>query len=76
MTSAHKVKNDGGMGGKLLEWMRDYLEGRQMRTIIRDKKSEWRNVTSGVPQGSVLAPVMFLVYINDMPEGLSSYINM
>ena len=55
-----KLKTQGGVDGKLLSWMENYLKGRQMRTVIRDKMSKWRNVTSGVPQGSVLAPIMFL----------------
>ena len=73
-----KLKNQGGIDGKLLRWMKDFLEGRKMRTILRGKYSSWLDVTSGVPQGSVLAPVMFLIYINDIQENITegSYINM
>ncbi len=71
-----KLEHRGGLKGKILKWMKDYLQGREMSTVIRDNKSSWCEVTSGVPQGSVLAPIMFQVYINDMTVGLNSYINM
>ena len=47
-----------------------------MRTTIRDKVSLWREVTSAIPQGTVLAPIMFAVYIIGVPEGVESYVNM
>ena len=71
-----KSEHRGGLKGTILKWMKDYLQGREMSTVIRDSKSSWCEVTSGVPQGSVLAPIMFQIYINDMTEGLNSYINL
>ena len=70
-----KLENIGGLKGTLKNWMEDYLKGREMRTVVKDEKSEWRKMKSGVPQGSVLAPIMFLIYVNYMTEGGSSYVS-
>ena len=55
--------------------MEDFLSNREMRTVIKDQKLEWCIVKSGVPQGSVLAPVMLFVYVIDMTEGVNSYMS-
>ena len=71
-----KLEEMGGLTGRNIAWMRNYLDGREMRTIVKGETSDWRNVTSGVPQGSVLAPIMFLIYINDMPKEIKSYMSL
>ena len=71
-----KLEKIGGIKGNLLRWMEDFLVDREMRVIIKDKKSPWCKVNSGVPQGSVLAPIMFAIYVNDIDEGVNSYMSL
>jgi hypothetical protein len=71
-----KLERQAGVGGKVLAWIRNYLTGRSQRVTVRGEKSDWRTVTSGVPQGSVLGPILFLVYVNDMFTGVESYMSM
>ena len=69
-----KVENHG-IKGNTQKWLQDWLTDRRQRVVINGKESEWRNVISGVPQGSVLGPLLFIIYINDIDEGLTCKIS-
>ena len=61
-----------GITGRLLKWMEDFLIGRKQRVVMGNESSEWSNVISGIPQGSVLGPTLFVIFINDIPNGINS----
>ena len=61
-----------GINGPLLSWLKSFLTDRFQRVVVRGTCSSWVSVKSDVPQGTVLGPIMFLIYINDVSHGLIS----
>ena len=65
-----------GVRGNLLTWFQSYLTDRKLRVVINGQTSKCYDINAGVPQGSVLGPLLFLIYSNDIVENITSHISL
>lgn len=65
-----------GFGDQAVNWVSNYLKGRAIRTVVGNSMSELKSISSGVPQGSVLGPLLFIIFFSDLPAAVQSTTSM